>query len=75
MCFTPLGAMMALIRGTITKMTPITRCDMRMANTVSAPAAAAKAGTNTNKPEMHSRMHAMMVMPCVQRACLEWRRM
>ena len=56
-------------------MTPITRCDMRMANTVSAPAAAAKAGTNTNKPEMHSRMHAMMVMPCVQRACLEWRRM
>ena len=42
---------------------------------LSAPAAAAKAGTNTNKPEMHSRMHAMMVMPCVQRACLEWRRM
>ena len=67
-CATPFGAAMALMSGTSTNTAPITRCDMRMANTVFAPAAWPNAGTNTNRPEMHSRMQAMMVMPCVQRA-------
>ena len=75
MCATPFGASRALISGTATNTTPMMRCDMRMANTVSAPTAAARAGTNTNRPEMHSRMHAAMVMPCVKRACSEWRLM
>ena len=68
---TPFGAMIALIRGTSTKMKPSTRCDMRMTNTASAPTACASCGTNTNRPEMASRMHAMTVMPCVRRACFE----
>ncbi len=62
---------MALTMGTSTKISPSTRWDMRMAKTVCVPTICPSAGTNTNKPEMQSRMHAMMVMPCVQRACLE----
>ena len=67
--------MMALMRGTATKITPMMRCDMRMSHTVFGPTAAARAGTNTNSPEMASRMHAMMVTSCVTRACSEWRLM
>ena len=63
MCATPLGAMMALIRGTATNTTPITRWLMRMANTASGPTAWASGGTNTKQPETISQMQQITVMP------------
>ena len=62
---------MALMTGIRMKRQPSTRCDMRMVNTASAPTRAASGGTNTNRPEMASRMQEMETTPCVIRASSE----
>ena len=72
---TPFGASSALMSGTATNTTPITRCAMRSTNTTSLPASCVSAGTNTNKPLIANKMQLITVMPCVMRACFDLRRM